>query len=212
MTEFDQYQTFFTPQEPPVTLVYPCLNTARPYKDKQGKIKGGPAFTTGAKFEDIPAAQKYVDSLQGFIDQVRAVLRIDDPVSIPVLAEIDKDTKKETGAGLIKFKVPAEVERKDGTIWYRQPVIYSPMGEPYPQEQIPMIGGGTTAIISFQMYIYPPAEGRSGVRLEPQIVQVLDLVKYTGRVGDTSGFVKREAPTMTQTGEGQDTSTGDIPF
>jgi len=91
---------------------------------------------------------------------------------------------EETGNVIFKMRVKNKYNKK-GEFWDRKPKQFDASKKPVNLK----IGGGTLMIVSFQPYEWENSSGNKGVSLQPQAVQVLDLVEaQTGPTADTFGF------------------------
>lgn len=87
--------------------------------------------------------------------------------------EIDEETGEETGRVIFKCRIK-NVQRKDGGIWDRKPVLWDAKGN---RIQNVNVGSGSTLRLKCSVYCWT-AGAKKGVSLQPVAVQVLDLKSF----------------------------------
>lgn len=89
----------------------------------------------------------------------------------------EDDTGERTGNVLFKVKAANKVNR-NGELWDRKPRLVDASGQPTKAN----IGAGSTIRIGCEIYAWTNSSGKKGVSLQPQIVQVIDLVEPSSSV------------------------------
>ncbi len=85
--------------------------------------------------------------------------------------QTDKDTGEETGNVVFKIRVKNRMT-KSGQLWDRKPVLFDAALKPIQVNP----WGGTEMIVSMSVYAWN-AGGKMGVSLQPQAIQIINLVE-----------------------------------
>ena len=85
--------------------------------------------------------------------------------------QTDKDTGEETGNVVFKIRVKNRMT-KSGQLWDRKPVLFDAALKPIQVNP----WGGTEMIVSMSVYCWN-AGGKMGVSLQPQAIQIINLVE-----------------------------------
>lgn len=88
--------------------------------------------------------------------------------------EIDEETGEETGKVIFKCKIK-NVQRKNGDVWDRKPVLWDSKGNRIKDVNV---GGGSILRLKCSVYCWV-AGAKKGVSLQPMAVQVLDLKSFS---------------------------------
>lgn len=121
------------------------------------------------------------EEAEGFMKKLAAIHK-DHTGKVPAKAEntmwkmeIDEETGDETGRVIFKCKIK-NIQRKDGTVWDRKPVLWDAKGN---RIQNVNMGSGTVMRLKISVYAWM-ASGKKGVSLQPLQVQVIELKEFTG--------------------------------
>jgi len=96
--------------------------------------------------------------------------------------EVDEETGEDTGNVIFKCSVK-NVRRRDGELWDRRPKQFDAKMNPVTLDP----SGGTELYVSASVYAWD-AGGKKGVSLQPQAVQIINLVERGGAAADAFGF------------------------
>lgn len=96
--------------------------------------------------------------------------------------EVDKDSGEETGNVIFKCRVKNRLNRA-GELWDRRPSLFDASLRPIDVNP----WGGTVYVVSAEIYCWD-AGGKKGVSLQPQGVQILQLVEAGGMSAADMGF------------------------
>lgn len=96
--------------------------------------------------------------------------------------ETDKETGEETGAVVFKIRVKNRM-RRDGQKWDRRPALFDASLKPIDVNP----WGGTEMRVSMSVYCWD-AGGKKGVSLQPQAIQIINLVEGSAASGAGFGF------------------------
>lgn len=120
--------------------------------------------------------------------------------------EYDKETEEPTGNLLFNFKMKASGVRKDKTKWSRKPAIFDAKGKPL--LKVPDIWGGTEGKVSFEVSPYfIPGTALTGIKLQLNAVQVLELRSGSQRDASQYGFGAEDGYEAGDASEGDDDSS-----
>lgn len=104
--------------------------------------------------------------------------------------EVDKETEDETGFVIFRNEVKNRINKKDGKLWERRPMLLDADCEPVDANP----WGGSTLIVQSEFYVGKDADGKPSVSLQPIVVQIVELVTGTGSgKGDMSAFKKHDS-------------------
>lgn len=92
--------------------------------------------------------------------------------------EVDKDTEEETGMVILKVRVKNKLNRKSKELWDRRPAQFDAKGKPIKPKNV---WGGSVLIVNIELYIWQNRDGAKGLSLQPQAVQIIELVTGQGR-------------------------------
>ena len=168
------------------TLVFPYLNKARDYKD-DGKF----AYTTGLLLEGQDAAnfEREVEALcLESCKRNKTTKRAVVPYGPATEKDENGDKIEVDGSIVFKFRLPAFTKMKSGEIWERKIAFFDSAGNPLSPP--PLIGAGTRAAITFQVYYWKTPLGASA-QLQPKGVFIVDLVEFEpgdNRTAEEMGF------------------------
>ena len=95
--------------------------------------------------------------------------------------EQDKKTEEETGNVVFKLRVANRLNKQD-ELWDRKPKVFNAFGQPLDTR----VGGGSTAKVAFDTYLWKTPAGAPGMSLQPVAVLVSNLVEGSG--GDADSF------------------------
>jgi hypothetical protein len=109
----------------------------------------------------------------------------------PYQPEIDKKTEDETGRTLVRFKLKAKGERKDGTEYTQHVSVIKADLTPFPDSRV---GGGTKARVGFEVapFAMPGTQGPEkkkvycGVSLTLRVFQIIEYVPWEGGANPAS--------------------------
>jgi len=101
-------------------------------------------------------------------------------------SEVTDDDGKPTGDVEFNFKMPAKIEKDDGTVIRMRPAIFDAKGKPFKSGK-PIYSGSTLIVAFYIMPFYTDLVG-AGVSLRLQAVQVLDLKTAGERTAEYYGF------------------------
>lgn len=104
------------------------------------------------------------------------------------IMEVD-DQGEETGNVVFKLRIKNRMNKK-GELWDRRPKQFDAALKPIDVNP----WGGTEMIVSFEAYEWD-AGGKKGVSLQPQGVQILNLVTGSGPDASSMGFAAQEGYT-----------------
>ncbi len=83
---------------------------------------------------------------------------------------------------VVTFRRKAEITTKDGRHFEFDVRLFDSKGKPV--EELLGIGEGTELIVSYTPYIWDvSSQGGCGITMQPDMIQVVNLVKYEGGVG-----------------------------
>lgn len=103
--------------------------------------------------------------------------------------ELDKETEEETGYVIFRNEVPNK-QLKNGDRWERRPLLIDAKMKPTKANP----WGGSTLVVQSEFYVSKNADGKISLKLQPIVVQIIDLVTGDGNGvrGDLSAFQVHE--------------------
>lgn len=177
-----------TMMSPKGTAVYPRIKTADTKFDELGIYKA-----------DIAVDAADAADLMNRLQEVHKA-HTGKPANAsdnPMWARETDSEGVETGRIVFKFRVKNRVT-KAGKFWDRQPVVFDAKGHRI--MDIPNIGGGSVLKVNFEVYEWISGT-KKGVSLQPQKVQLIDLVEFGG--SDSNPFEEEEGFTIDTSDENQ---------
>ena len=94
------------------------------------------------------------------------------------------DQGNETGDIILKLRVTNKITKK-GDLWDRRPAQFDAKGTPIAKHKA--VSGGSTLKVSFEVYQYQLPTGAKGMSLQPEAVQIIDLIEWNGNK-DAGGY------------------------
>ncbi len=198
-TAKEKYPTFVSPA---LKLTFAFLNKPRQYQGKGDFAYSCQANLTGQDAADL---EKFVGQQ---IEEAKQRFKTRKVANSPISEAEDEDGKAIPDTITVKFKVSATMEVGGGRTWDRKPAFFDAAGKPIQPE--PSIGPGTVCKVSYQVYLWKTGNG-AGVTLQPQALQITELVEFKPRERDAEGygFAPTEGYTAPPVGEGEESGIGD---
>ena len=173
---------------PPGIAVYPRLRTPDMKFDELGIYKADVA---------VPKAEA-----SGLIKELQAIHK--DHTGKPAkvsentmfMDEVD-DEGNETGNVIFKLRIKNRLNKK-GEVWDRKPKQFDAQLRPIDVNP----WGGSKMVVSFTVYTWNAGD-KKGVSLQPQGVQILELVTGTGASPEGMGFKAQEGYSGYSEGAGE---------
>lgn len=154
----------------------------------------------------IPFKKKIDAALEAAVENARAQFAELKPATRKKLGDIsinepfevvyDED-ENETGEVLMKFTMKAggivKKGPRQGKRWARKPQLFDAKGKP--MLKAPEIWGGTVGKVSFSFITdgyFIPGTGATGIKLQLEAVQIIELVSGGQRQGSDFGFEEEE--------------------
>lgn len=138
---------------------------------------------------DDPATVAMCERLDGIVqeafnDEVKNKPQVKNTLSTrsSYKPEMHYETGEPTGNLVFKFKMKAEVRKKDGTTFSQQPVVVDAKRQPV--DRTVGIGNGSVVKVAFDAAPYV-VQGTAGVAMRLKAVQVIELIEYSGTGGDS---------------------------
>ncbi|WP_422048090.1 hypothetical protein [Shimia sp.] len=196
-----------TMTSPKGVAVYPRLDKPDTKFDEHGIYKA-----------DIKLPE---DEGKAFIKAVKAKAA-EDGISPKMVAKcfskVLDDDEEETGEILVHFRVKNKVIKsgqRAGEIWDRRPAQFDARGRPIAKHKA--VAGGSVIKVSFEIYEWAFG-GKSGVSLQPEAIQIIELKEWSGG-GDASsygfgaedGYADEGAPDFGDESDDDDLDGDDIP-
>jgi len=169
--------SFVTPRG---TLIWPKLITPSTKFDEKGRFETVISLDPGAAQDLIAELDKILDAQATITSSEKRPFFKD---------EIDKETGKPTGNIRMSFSTGAKGKSRNGEEFTRKIALFDARGKP--------ISGiepwtGTLAKVSFKVKPTEPREGKVGLRLYLDAVQILQLVQAPEQNGERFGFGEEE--------------------
>lgn len=91
--------------------------------------------------------------------------------------EKDSDTEEPTGNVVLKLKVANRMKKDGSGLWDRRPKLFDIGGQPINTNKI-NVGGGSTAKVAFEVYLWTTPAKVPGMSLQPVAVLIDNLVQF----------------------------------
>ena len=163
--------TFTTPRG---TAIYPRLKTPDTKFDENGQYKS-----------DLKMP---MDVAAPLIEKLKKIYRDHTGKAHPKSPERDNrnaffyietdDEGEETGNVVFKLRVKNKITKK-GDLWDRRPAQFDARGRPLANPK--NIGGGSELKVSFEVYCWQTPTGGKGMSLQPEAVQIINLLEFNGQ-------------------------------
>ena len=138
---------------------------------------------------DDPATVQMCERLDGIVQEAFNAELKKKPAAKNTLStrasykdEYHHETGEPTGNVVFKFKMKAEVRKKDGTTFEQRPVVVDAKRSPV--DRTVGIGNGSVVKVAFEAAPYV-VQNVAGAALRLKAVQVIDLIEYNGAGGDS---------------------------
>lgn len=131
-------------------------------------------------------AADYIEKLEHIRDEFIRKLEPKDRKNLIVAPVYQPDLNEdgeETGNAVFKYKIPAKIEAKDGTVYDMKPRLVDSRDRPIEDKSLSLYSGSVLRIIADVRAYHMPATRTAGVSLRPRAVQIIKLVK-----GGAGGF------------------------
>lgn len=160
---------------PKAEAVYPALSRPDTKFDELGEYKADFRLPEAEALPAIEKLQKIIKDHTG-----KAYPKKKNPIWY---YEVDSETGDETGNVVFKVRVKNKLRKSDGKLWDRRPLMIDAKKNDMPTATNPW--GGTIYRVQAEVYCY--LQPHKGVKLQPLMVQIIDLVTG-GSKGDSSAF------------------------
>ena len=111
-----------------------------------------------------------------------------------------------TGDVVFKLRVTNKITKK-GDLWDRQPAQFDAKGQPITKAKA--VSSGSELKVSFEVYQYQLQDGKKGMSLQPEAVQIINLVEWAG-TKSASAFGFGEEAGYTAEDDTQDWDKADL--
>jgi len=161
-----------------------------------------PTYSATLIMNDSEEVQEFINQLQGELEKAtglaeEAASKVKGrKAKMPIchdenFGQVYDDDGNPTGEFYIKAKAKAEGETQAGKRWKFKPTVFDAKGKPFPEQDPPLVGNGSTGRLAITAYAYAAPIGY-GVSIRLDAAQVLNLVEYNGRSASDYGFAVEE--------------------